>query len=130
LVYTNQVTVKLAFKSGAILMMALIAAGPLMACMLPGSQMSQAEMECCKTMAHCGDMNMSAEHDCCKTIVQPNQIPLASNHFVLVNDASYLGLPVSNLLVANGGQHVTGATSESGHSPPGPDPASSQVLRI
>ena len=40
--------------------------GPAMACVLPGAQMTAAEMACCKQMtAECGNATMPASHGCC-----------------------------------------------------------------
>ena len=44
----------------------LVLSAPLVACALPGQQMSDAEMECCQHMSEmCGSSHMADSHSCC-----------------------------------------------------------------
>jgi len=71
-------TVKVVSRPHQIVALGLIClciGSPALAC-LPNSQMTAAEMECCKKMA--GDCNMGkGQHPCCKT-VSPTPSPVAS----------------------------------------------------
>lgn len=49
----------------------LLLSSPLMACVLPGLEMTAAEQDCCKHMAQdCGSMQMDDSHSCCKKTPQ------------------------------------------------------------
>ena len=44
----------------------LVMSAPLIACALPGEEMSKAEQDCCLQMSdRCGDSQMSDAHTCC-----------------------------------------------------------------
>jgi hypothetical protein len=44
----------------------LVLSAPLIACVLPGEEMSKAEQDCCLQMSdQCGDSQMSDAHTCC-----------------------------------------------------------------
>jgi hypothetical protein len=46
----------------------LVLSTPLVACALPGLEMSKAEQDCCLQMSdQCGDSQMSDAHTCCST---------------------------------------------------------------
>lgn len=48
-------------------------AAPLLACLMPGHDMTVQERECCKKMADmCGSADMPQSHSCCKTEVRNN----------------------------------------------------------
>jgi hypothetical protein len=125
--------VKYTFKFAALLMGMLLLAGPLMACMLPGSSMTAAERECCRKMAgQCsgqGDMPMS--HDCCRTTVRPGHALLATNQFRLAHNVVTVALAVAS------DQHLTpilalpfSLVPDYDHPPPLSNLASLQTLRI
>lgn len=60
----------------------VILGGPIMACLVPGAQLSAEEKKCCREMAaECGtSSNMPKSHSCCDTVVRPdnNLLPSAS----------------------------------------------------
>ncbi len=53
-------------KIAALVLAFMVLSAPLLACALPGQQMSDAEMECCQHMSEmCGSSQMADSHSCC-----------------------------------------------------------------
>ncbi|MGZ4858369.1 MAG: hypothetical protein ACXV8M_02325, partial [Candidatus Angelobacter sp.] len=53
-------------KSVCLFMVLLVLSAPLIACALPGEEMSKAEQDCCMQMSdECGSSQMSDAHTCC-----------------------------------------------------------------
>lgn len=81
-------------KAGALTMLlitALWAATPALACLLPADQMTPAEHECCERMAgQCGAAVMPSSHTCCQhprhseAAVSPSLIYPPSRHLIMV----------------------------------------------
>src|SRR5206468_8019782 len=66
------VMLRLLTKLGVSALALMLAALPVVACVLPGAPMTSAERECCKKMAEqCGDMGMAKSHPCCKVSATP-----------------------------------------------------------
>jgi hypothetical protein len=125
--------VKWAFKFAALLAGVLLLAGPLMACMLPGSSMTTAEKECCRKMAgQCGGQSgMPISHGCCVTVVRPEHVPLATNQLRLAHNVVTVALvvasdqPICRILAS-----PFSPAPDYDHPPPFSDLASLQTLRI
>jgi hypothetical protein len=66
---------KTAFKFGVAVLLLLVLATPIMACLVPAAAMSAEERECCKRMAEeCGKMGMPQSHSCCQTTTVPDHL--------------------------------------------------------
>jgi hypothetical protein len=60
-------------KSVCLLMALLVLSAPLVACALPGEEMSSEEQDCCLHMSdECGSSQMSDAHTCCTKTPQVN----------------------------------------------------------
>lgn len=58
--------------------------GPLLACTVPGAQLSADEKECCKQMGgacHQNGSGMPRSHSCCESVVQPQRDLLPSSTY-------------------------------------------------
>lgn len=127
-------TVKLWGKVGVCVLALMLAATPVMACVLPGGAMTPAERECCKRMAQeCGKTGMKQSHSCCQTTPVPDHVSAIKSS----SDISSKHLaPV--VLLGPALVPAVGAIPNSGlplsahdiHSPPVSPPASISVLRI
>lgn len=118
-------------KSGVLLLVLLMAAGQLMACMLPSSVLSDAEKACCRKMANqCGHDGMAGSHPCCKTITPPDQSALTTSSFHLNYQAQLLYLPQTGIQVAELPQQAVPWFAVLDHSPPEAAPISVDILRI
>lgn len=103
---------------------------PAMACFLPGTAPTPAEMKCCHDMAaHCGKAAMPSSHSCCRVPARPETIVVQGQG----------NLPLKDLFVATPPKAVSlselraagDASLASSESPPGiPSSSSSSVLRI
>jgi hypothetical protein len=121
--------VKQVAKLGVLLVVAVLAGMPLLACMLPWGTMTDEEYTCCREMAsECGQGNMPSSHSCCKTVSAPGQAALAKASFKLAVTLLYVG---PQQLDFNQSQPQAFRTVVSvGHSPPETPPASTEILRI
>jgi len=117
-------------KIGILGLVVLIAAAPLMACMLPSGVTTVAEKACCRKMAgECGHSQMPASHSCCKTVSSPNQIAVAkSSNLVSQLQLVYITQPAA--FFGDLANHSIPRSSTPGHSPPESPPSFSTVLRI
>jgi hypothetical protein len=69
-------------KVGVSLLLLLVLAKPMMACLIPAIAMTAAERDCCKRMAgHCGHKGKVRSHSCCQTIAVPD-------HFAAIKSLS------------------------------------------
>jgi len=60
-------------KVGVSLLLLLVLATPMMACLIPAIAMTAADRDCCKRMAgHCGHKGKAQSHSCCQTITVPD----------------------------------------------------------
>jgi|SRR5882724_11103077 len=116
-------------KIGILGLVVLIAAAPLMACMLPSGVTTVAEKACCRKMAgECGHSQMPASHSCCKTVSSPNQIAVAKSsnlvsqlQLVYLTPAAVFGTLADRSILLS---------STHDHAPPESPPSFSTVLRI
>jgi len=67
----------------AVLLLALsLFASPVVACMVPDALLTEAERDCCSTMAdQCGGTAMSESHSCCKMTVREIDPYLTNSRF-------------------------------------------------
>ena len=66
------VMLRLLIKVGVYVLALMLAALPVVACVLPNAAMTSAERECCQKMAEqCGDMGMAKSHPCCRVTATP-----------------------------------------------------------
>ena len=62
-------------KVGVSLLLLLVLATPMMACLIPALAMTAAERDCCKRMAgDCGHKGKAQSHSCCQTITVPDHL--------------------------------------------------------
>lgn len=103
-----------------------------MACMLPGSQMTEQELACCRMMnGNCGHMQMSSGHDCCQ------KVPATSNENAIQSKTpSFHPIVVVALYVATwdvspSALLLAGAVAHTGAHPPHESPPPTiSILRI
>lgn len=107
----------------------LLLASPLMACVLPGLEMTPAEQDCCKHMSQdCGSMQMDDSHSCCKKAPQAGSQSFQASK-VLNPDAVQPSATVAEIVVPAGVSFVSSLSDEivvNTKSPPGRQ----TVLRI
>jgi hypothetical protein len=109
-------------------MIAVLAATPLLACVLPSGATSE-ESACCRDMAdQCDHGTMPSSHPCCKTVSAPEQTALAKAPFKLFVHLLYF-VPTT-LHSAQATPEVFHTALAAGHSPPEGPPGSSEILRI
>jgi hypothetical protein len=120
--------VKQVAKLGVLLVVAILAGTPLLACMLPWGPMTDEESACCREMAsECGQGNMPSSHSCCKTVSAPAQAAVAKASFNLAVTLLYVG-PQHDFTQSV--PETFRAVATIGHSPPETPPASTEILRI
>ena len=108
--------------------------GPLLACTVPGAQLSADEKECCKQMGgacHQNGSGMPRSHSCCESVVQPQRDLLPSSTFSFSGPTlvvSAAELPAELPLADESGPFV-GSLSHT-YSPPGEAVGTSAPLRI
>ena len=116
-------------KLGALLVVALLAGAPLLACMLPGGTTTDEESACCREMgSECGHGNMPSSHSCCQAVSAPGQAAIAKVSFKLLVTLLYVGPP--QLDVNQNLPQASRAVANIGHSPPETPPAATEILRI
>jgi hypothetical protein len=93
-------------KSVCIFAMLLLVSAPLMACALPGQEMTAEEQDCCLHMSdECGGAEMSGTHTCCnKTPQVARSILKADSKYTpaapeLVAQAAFCAAPVMTVAV-------------------------------
>ena len=105
------------------------AAGTAAACLLPGSQVTEQEKACCREMAlKCGE-EMQASHSCCTKSVKQDSSLLASRHQGLNPDLTFVDLTLEDASLSPL-EAAIAIGLLAGHSPPGPAPGSTTILRI
>jgi hypothetical protein len=113
-----------------VLLLGLTFGSPVMACLIPGVEMTTAERECCHKMAYeCGPSAMASSHTCCQTSPQRDS---AVSPTPTYSPARYFTMAV----IPQGAAAVSQYASISRQlptlevPPPEPSPACSSVLRI
>jgi hypothetical protein len=121
--------VKQVAKLGVLLVIALLAGTPLLACMLPGGTTTDEESACCREMgSECGHGSMPSSHSCCQTVSAPGQAAIAKASFKLSLTLLYVGPP--QLDFNQSLPQASRAVVSIGHSPPETPPAAPEILRI
>jgi hypothetical protein len=128
------VNVRLAVKIGVSTLALLLAALPVMACTIPGAEMTAVERDCCKRMAQeCGKSGMNESHSCCQTTLVPDHLSaiksssdIDSRHLELVVLHGLPSMPTVAVILDSG----LSLPAPVIHSPPVSPPASVSVLRI
>jgi hypothetical protein len=121
-------------KVGVSLLLLLVLATPMMACLIPAIAMTAGERDCCKRMAgDCGHKGKVQYHSCCQTITVPD-------HLAAIKSSSDVNGQHPTMLVAykvyNGLINPTVPGFGSAplavdiHSPPVSPPVAVSVLRI
>jgi len=121
-------------KVGVSLLSLLLLAAPIMACLIPAAEMTAAERDCCKRMAHqCGDKGMGQSHSCCQTTT-------VADHLAAIKSSSDVNSQPSTLFVAyaiHPGPTIrtlpeprSSPWATDIHSPPVSPPGAISVLRI
>ena len=112
----------------------VLAALPVMACVLPDAAMTSAERECCKKMAEqCGDMGMAKSHPCCKVTATPadfHALKTASSQLHHVSLVLFHTLPHTAQTDAYFSLAQWSSRVSCTHSPPGLESLATTVLRI
>ncbi len=100
----------------------LLLTSPLMACVLPGLEMSPAEQDCCRHMAEdCGSMQMADSHSCCKKAPQAGSQSFQASK-VLGPDTAQPSAIVTEIVThasASAEAMVSGEIAVNTKSPPG-----------
>jgi hypothetical protein len=111
----------------AIILVLMLVAQPLAACMTPGHTMTAAEHACCMKMASmCENSAMPASHSCCEQAVSPQVITLAK---MWSRDITAPAMLVSKIALALP-QSLHSLGLHDSDSPPGSPPEFGTVLRI
>jgi hypothetical protein len=131
---TRLFTLKLLGKAGVLALALVLAALPVVACVLPGAGMTAAEQDCCKKMAHqCGHAGMAKSHSCCQISDAPSNLhalKTSATHVADFNSMVLHSLPVSaQSIPAETGASASLEISDV-HGPPGLESLSTTVLRI
>ena len=125
---------KVLAKAGVFVLMLLIAALPVAACVLPGAQMTTAEQDCCKKMAEqCGHAGMVKSHPCCQISVAPSNLQALKTSATQISDLTLVvshSLPVSAQSIAAITVAPVGFQISDVHGPPGLESLSTTILRI
>lgn len=121
-------------KVGVFALALMLAALPVMACVLPGGAMTPAERECCKKMARqCGDMGMAKSHPCCQTTATPadfHALKTASSQLHHVSLVLFHALPPTAQADVGFSPAQWSSRVSCTHSPPGLESLTTTVLRI
>jgi len=123
---------KLLGKVGVLMLALILAALPVVGCMLPGAAMTAAERDCCKKMAErCGGVGMEPSHSCCRPNDSLDNRPLA-----IAVSATISHVTLAVLRIAPQAEIVASTAIASNpwaiqlHDPPGQSPPETTVLRI
>ena len=118
----------------ASLLTVVLFGGPLIACTVPGAQLSTDEKDCCKQMGGACRQNGSGiprSHPCCESVVQPQRDLLPSSIFSFSGPTlvvSLVELP-AELPLGEQSSPFVGSFSHT-YSPPGEAVGTSAALRI
>ena len=105
------------------------AASPAVACLLPGSQLTEEGKACCREMTpKCGE-EMQASHSCCTKSVKKDNSLLASRAHDLNPDLTFARLTLEDTSLSPFGAAIPLGVF-AGPSPPGPAPGATTILRI
>jgi hypothetical protein len=131
---TRLFTLKLLGKVGVFALALILAALPVVACVLPGAAMTTAEKNCCKKMAaQCGHAGMAKSHSCCQISASPSNLQALKTSATQVADYKFM---VLHSLAAST-QSLPAPMDASAsfqisdvHGPPGLESLTTTILRI
>jgi hypothetical protein len=126
----SRISIVLSFRKCVCLFAALLLlSSPLMACVLPGLEMTAAEQDCCKHMPQdCGSMQMDDSHSCCKKTPQAGSQSFQASK-ALNPDAAQPSATAAEIVIPAAASFVSNPSDEivvNTKSPPGRQ----TVLRI
>jgi len=109
----------------------MLAASPVLACMLPGAMLTAQESACCRKMAsQCGQGKMSSSHSCCKTTPAADRDAVAKASFNLSPQLHLLKAAGSQLGFSQSVPQTFLTVTAFGHSPPESPPSFPEILRV
>jgi hypothetical protein len=120
---------KRSYKIVALIVVSCVWGSPLMACMIPGDALTEAERECCQQMGDsCGSATMPDSHSCCKTTVQQIDPYLAKSRL----DSSFTFSAIIPVAQPDFLAPVSAVPMQAAHahSPPVSPPETISILRI
>lgn len=121
------------YKLGVLILAAVLFSVPTMACLLPATELTAAERDCCKQMAdQCGGPGMPSSHSCCQRLASPDTSSFLVPHSQ--HDVGVLIAIVSGIVPfsAHTPADLTARFRwlEGVHDPPESPPVTTPVLRI
>ena len=109
----------------------LLAGAPVLACLLPGEELSPAEKQCCREMAgQCGRVDMPSSHYCCKTVVRAHPVWVSRASVSPVQPLRVVSELVPENLAAANEEGGFALRCLSSHAPPESPSGPLPVLRI
>ena len=131
---TRLFTLNFFSKVGVFVLAVLLAALPVVACVLPGAQMTAAEGDCCKKMAEqCGHAGMVKSHPCCQISAAPSNLQALKTSATQIGDFTLVvshSLPVSAQSIAALTIVPVRFQISDVHDPPGLKSLSTTILKI
>lgn len=116
-------------RAAAVLMLLLLIVPVGMACTLPELDMTPAEKQCCRRMAHdCAAMAGKSSHSCCRTEVRDNTY-ISSHSWILDQTGHAIALVAPTLSVGGHLEPGNQVALAVAHAPPETS-SSTTVLRI
>jgi hypothetical protein len=120
---------KRSYKLVAVIMLSCVWGSPLMACIVSGDVLTEAERECCQQMAdNCGSAMMPDSHSCCKNTVQQIDPYLKNSCFDFSFSSTAL-VQVAAIDISAPPTLVPMHAAQA-HSPPVSPPETISILRI
>ena len=115
----------------ALLLLLFISGAPAIACMLPGAQMTAAELACCRMMkGDCGHMQMSSG-DCCKKVPQTSEMSAVQWKVPAFHPIVLTSLCVATWGLSPSAVLLAGSVAHPGASPPPESPPPTiSILRV
>lgn len=115
---------------GTMLLLAVSSLTPVMACMLPGAQMTAQERACCRMMHNqCEQMGMSESHGCCQKTPRALYAVPATTTETLHSAAIPVNSPIASEL-PNPFSTATDWVEHHDFSPPQSPPSTISILRV
>src|SRR5438270_7780091 len=118
-------------KIGVLFVISVLAATPLLACIVPGIATTEEEAACCREMAsECDHGSMPSSHSCCKMLSVADQAAAAKASFQLLHQFSSLYVVRSSFDSTWDTIRESDRAVITGNSLPESPPTSSAILRI
>lgn len=115
----------------AVFLLLFVSGAPVMACMLPGAQMTAEELACCRMMkGDCEHMQMSSG-DCCKKVPQTSEMSVAQWKVPTFHPAVVISLCIAAWDLSPSAVLLTGSVAHPEASPPPESPPPTiSILRV